>query len=85
MNNDSLAIFGGAILSTAIAQMTAADMDMGIFEVLRQLSATGVLAIVFWWVTQRLEKRLDEAFRDCHELNQKLLELLTKEKEDDHE
>lgn len=85
---DTFALIGGSLLSVLIANATELQID--VFEIFKQLSATGVLAITFWWLMQRFEKRLDEAFDDYKALNDKLIQLLTqfhehKEKDNDHE
>lgn len=82
MNSDAITLLGGLSVSALIAQ--AAPNGVDIFDMLKTLSASGVLAIVFWWITQRLEKRLDNAFEQYRELTQQLIELL-KEKDNDHE
>lgn len=81
MNSDTLTLLGGVTLSAIIAQTTPNGSD--IFEMLRTLSASGVLAIVFWWITQRLERRLDTAFEQYKKLTETLIEMLQdKDKED---
>lgn len=81
MNSDTLTLLGGVTLSALIAQTTPNGSD--IFEMLRTLSASGVLAIVFWWITQRLERRLDTAFEQYKKLTETLIGMLQeKDKED---
>ena len=82
MNSDTMALIGGSILSAVVAIATSANAD-SIFELVKGLSSSGVLAITFWWLMQRFEKRLDEAFNDFKVLNKELLELLKEKNNND--
>ena len=74
MNSDTLALIGGVLISTVIAEVSPVGTD--IFEIIKTLGSTGALAIVVWWIMQRVEKRLDEALNDYKQLASKLIEML---------
>lgn len=81
MNTDTITLICGSVFSVLLAQMNTTGMgDYGILELLKGLSASGVLAVTFWWIMQRFERRLDKAFEEYKELTKELLEML-KDKE----
>lgn len=80
MNNDTLTLIAGGILSVLVGQVTAEQTDL--FNFFSNLSASAVLAVTFWWLMKRVETRLDEALKDYKELTIKLIEML---KEQDNE
>lgn len=79
MNHDTLMLIAGGSLSILIGQITD---DCGFSDMIKGISASGVLAITFYWIMQRFEKRLDKAFDEYKELNQLLLELLINKDDD---
>lgn len=79
MNSDTLALIGGVLVSTVIAEVSPVGTD--IFEIIKTLGSTGALAIVVWWIMQRVEKRIDKAFTEYVELCKQLMEKINKEDE----
>lgn len=79
MNHDTLMLIAGGSLSILVGQITG---DNGFSDMIKGISASGVLAITFYWIMQRFEKRLDKAFDEYKELNQKLLDILMKKDDD---
>ncbi|MBR5354675.1 MAG: hypothetical protein IK122_00925, partial [Alphaproteobacteria bacterium] len=79
MNTDTTTLICGSIFSVLLAQIDTTGMnDYSILELLKGFSASGVLAVTYWWIMQRFEKRLDAAFKDYKEL---IVYLIKKEKE----
>lgn len=73
MNDGAILLFG-TISSILIAQAT---QTVGLPEYITNLSAPGVLAIVFYYILQRYEKRVDSAFKAHAELEERLFNLLS--------
>ena len=74
MNSDTLALIGGVTISALIAEVSPVGVD--IFEIIKTLGSTGALAIVVWWIMQRVEKRIDKAFTEYTELVKELMQML---------
>lgn len=74
MNNDTYTLIAGSLLSVLIGQVTNDNQDL--FNLLSNLSASGVLAITFWWLMKRVETRLDEALNDYKRLTETLIKML---------
>lgn len=72
--NDALSILFGTALAATIAQVT---QSVGLPDYITNLSAPGVLAIVFYYVLQRYEKRVDAAFQAHQDLEERLFNLLS--------
>lgn len=72
--NDGFILLCGTISSILIAQAT---QTVGLPEYIANLSAPGVLAIVFYYILQRYEKRVDTAFKAHAELEERLFNLLS--------
>ena len=84
MNNDTFTLIAGSLLSVLVGQVTAGDINPDLFSLLSNLSASGVLAVTFWWLMKRVETRLDEALKDYKDLTIKLIDLLQdKDKDND--
>lgn len=83
MHSDTYTLIAGSLLSVLIGQVTAAD-NSDLFSLLSNLSASGVLAVTFWWLMKRVETRLDEALKDYKDLTIKLIEML-QDKENDND
>ena len=66
MHSDTYTLIAGSLLSVLVGQVTATD-NGDLFGLLSNLSASGVLAITFWWLMKRVETRLDEALKDYKE------------------
>ena len=84
MHSDTYTLIGGSLLSVLVGQVTAGDVNPDLFSLLSNLSASGVLAVTFWWLMKRVETRLDEALKDYKDLTIKLIEML-QDKEDNNE
>lgn len=82
MNHDTLALIAGSTLAILVGQITN---DNGLSDLIKGLSASGVLAITFYWIMQRFEKRLDKAFDEYKELSQRLLDILLNKEDDKDE
>lgn len=78
--NDGLSILFGTALAATIAQVT---QSVGLPEYITNLSAPSVLAIVFYYVLQRYEKRVDAAFKAHQELEERLFDLVSAAKKED--
>ena len=76
MHSDTYTLIAGSMLSVLVGQVTAGDTNTDLFGLLSNLSASGVLAITFWWLMKRVETRLDEALKDYKDLTIKLIDLL---------
>ena len=76
MHSDTYTLIGGSLLSVLVGQVTAGDANGDLFGLLSNLSASGVLAVTFWWLMKRVETRLDEALKDYKDLTIKLIDLL---------
>ena len=74
MNNDTYTLIAGSLLSVLIGQVTNDSQDL--FNLLSNLSASGVLAVTFWWLMKRVETRLDEALNDYKRLTETLIKML---------
>ena len=83
MHSDTYTLIAGSLLSVLVGQVTATD-NGDLFGLLSNLSASGVLAITFWWLMKRVETRLDEALNDYKQLTGKLIEML-QDKDSDNE
>ena len=82
MHSDTLAIVTGGMLSVIIGQITTVE-SADLFNLLTNISATGVLCITLWWLFKRVETQLDDMRKDYKELALKLIEMLQdKDKED---
>lgn len=75
MHNDTLAIIAGGMLSVIIGQITTVE-SADLFNLLTNISATGVLCITLWWLFKRVETQLDDMRKDYKELALKLIEML---------
>ena len=75
MHSDTYTLIAGSLLSVLVGQVTATD-NGDLFGLLSNLSASGVLAVTFWWLMKRVETRLDEALKDYKDLTIKLIDLL---------
>ena len=75
MHSDTYTLIAGSLLSVLVGQVTATD-NGDLFGLLSNLSASGVLAITFWWLMKRVETRLDEALKDYKEIANKLIDML---------
>ena len=73
MMNDICTLIFGTVCSAVVAQAT---QDFGFPSCLTSLSASGVLAVVFYYVLNRYEKRIDAAFKAHGELENRLYNLL---------
>lgn len=83
MHNDTLAIVTGGMLSVIIGQITTVE-SADLFNLLTNISATGVLCITLWWLFKRVETQLDDMRKDYKELALKLIEMLQdKDKDND--
>ena len=83
MHSDTYTLIAGSLLSVLVGQVTATD-NPDLFSLLSNLSASGVLAVTFWWLMKRVETRLDEALKDYKDLTIKLIDLLQdKDKDND--
>lgn len=83
MHSDTYTLIAGSLLSVLVGQVTAGDISPDLFSLLSNLSASGVLAVTFWWLMKRVETRLDEALNDYKRLTETLIEMLQdKDKED---
>ena len=76
MHSDTYTLIAGSLLSVLVGQVTAGDVSPDLFSLLSNLSASGVLAITFWWLMKRVETRLDEALKDYKEIANKLIDML---------
>ena len=76
MHSDTYTLIAGSLLSVLVGQVTAGDINPDLFSLLSNLSASGVLAVTFWWLMKRVETRLDEALKDYKDLTIKLIDLL---------
>ena len=86
MNSDKTTLICGSIFSILLAQIDTTGMnDYSILELLKGLSASGVLAVTFWWIMQRFEKRLDAALNDYKELVKYLLDRDKKDKDSEED
>ena len=84
MHSDTYTLIAGSLLSVLVGQVTAGDINPDLFSLLSNLSASGVLAVTFWWLMKRVETRLDEALKDYKDLTIKLIDLLQdKDKDND--
>ena len=84
MHSDTYTLIAGSLLSVLVGQVTAGDVNPDLFSLLSNLSASGVLAVTFWWLMKRVETRLDEALKDYKDLTIKLIDLLQdKDKDND--
>ena len=84
MHSDTYTLIAGSLLSVLVGQVTAGDTNGDLFGLLSNLSASGVLAVTFWWLMKRVETRLDEALKDYKDLTIKLIDLLQdKDKDND--
>lgn len=72
--NDGIALLFGTVAAALIAQTT---QNIGLPEYITNLSAPGVLAIVFYYILQRYEKRVDAAFKAHAELEERLFNLVS--------
>jgi len=79
MNDNIFPVCFGTFFSVLVGQVSTDNY--GWLELVKGISASGVLAITFYWIMQRFEKRLDEAFNDYKELSGKVIDLLDKEKD----
>lgn len=75
MHSDTYTLIAGSLLSVIVGQVTA-NTNTDLFGLLSNLSASGVLAITFWWLMKRVETRLDEALKDYKEIANKLIDML---------
>lgn len=75
MHSDTLAIVTGGMLSVIIGQITTVE-SADLFNLLTNISATGVLCITLWWLFKRVETQLDDMRKDYKELALKLIEML---------
>ena len=82
MHSDTYTLIGGSILSVIIGQITATEQT-DLFNLLSNISATGVLCVTLWWLFKRIETQLDDMRKDYKELALKLIEML-QDKEDDN-
>ena len=83
MHSDTYTLIAGSLLSVLVGQVTAGGVNPDLFSLLSNLSASGVLAVTFWWLMKRVETRLDEALNDYKRLTETLIEMLQdKDKED---
>ena len=82
MHNDTVTLIGGSILSVIIGQITATEQT-DLFNLLSNISATGVLCITLWWLFKRIETQLDDMRKDYKELALKLIEMLQEDKNND--
>ena len=76
MHSDTYTLIVGSLLSVLVGQMTAGDTNGDLFGLLSNLSASGVLAVTFWWLMKRVETRLDEALNDYKRLTETLINML---------
>ena len=76
MHSDTYTLIAGSLLSVLVGQVTAGGANGDLFGLLSNLSASGVLAVTFWWLMKRVETRLDEALKDYKDLTIKLIDLL---------
>ena len=70
---DISSLIFGTICSALVAQVTH---EIGFPSYLTSLTASGVLAVVFYYVLYRYEKRIDAAFKAHGELEERLFNLL---------
>lgn len=75
MHSDTLTIVTGGMLSVIIGQITTVE-SADLFNLLTNISATGVLCITLWWLFKRVETQLDDMRKDYKELALKLIEML---------
>ena len=75
MHSDTLAIVTCGMLSVIIGQITTVE-SADLFNLLTNISATGVLCITLWWLFKRVETQLDDMRKDYKELALKLIEML---------
>lgn len=75
MHSDTLAIVTGGMLSVIIGQITTGE-SADLYNLLTNISATGVLCITLWWLFKRVETQLDDMRKDYKELALKLIEML---------
>ena len=76
MHSDTYTLIAGSLLSVLVGQVTAGEANPDLFSLLSNLSASGVLAVTFWWLMKRVETRLDEALNDYKRLTETLIEML---------
>ena len=76
MHSDTYTLIAGSLLSVLVGQVTAGDTNGDLFGLLSNLSASGVLAVTFWWLMKRVETRLDEALNDYKRLTETLIGML---------
>lgn len=83
MHSDTFTLIAGGLLSVTLGQLTATE-SADLFNLLTNISATGVLCITFWWLIKRVETQLDDIRKDYKELALKLIEMLQdKDKDND--
>lgn len=73
MLNDIGSLVIGMIGSVLVAQAT---QEIGLPSYLTSLSSSGVLAVVFYYVLNRYEKRIDAAFKAHGEMEERMYKLL---------
>ena len=82
MHSDTLTLITGGMLSVLLGQITATEQT-DLFNLLSNISATGVLCVTLWWLFKRIETQLDDMRKDYKELALKLIEML-QDKEDNN-
>ena len=83
MHSDTFTLMAGGMLSVVLGQITAAEQT-DLFNLLSNISATGVLCVTLWWLFKRIETQLDDMRKDYQELALKLIEML-QDKDNDNE